>query len=70
MEPQVSVHVHLTVVTLSIIANLLTKSDADKLVLLLTRERPGYVITQTQMLVASRGTYPVSRMFFAAGLDC
>jgi hypothetical protein len=41
MEPQVSVHVHLTVVTLSIIANLLTKSDADKLVLLLTRERPG-----------------------------
>jgi hypothetical protein len=52
---QVSVHVHLTVVTLSIIGNLLTKSDADKLVLLLTRERPGYVITQTQMLVASRG---------------
>jgi hypothetical protein len=32
MELQVSVHVHLTVVTLSIIANLLTKSNADKLV--------------------------------------
>jgi hypothetical protein len=50
IEPQVSVHVHLTVITLSIIANLLTKSNADKLVLLLTRERPGSVITQTQLM--------------------
>jgi hypothetical protein len=50
MEPQVSLHVHLTVVTLSIIANLLTKSNADKLVLVLTRERPGYDATQTQVV--------------------
>jgi hypothetical protein len=40
----------LTVVTLSIIANLLTKSNADKLVLLLTRERPGYALTETQVV--------------------
>jgi hypothetical protein len=50
MEPQVSLHVHLTVVTLSIIANLLTKSNADNLVLMLTRERPGSVITETQVV--------------------
>jgi hypothetical protein len=50
MEPQVSVHVHLTVVTLSIITSLLTKSNADKLVLLLTRERPGSAITETQVV--------------------
>jgi hypothetical protein len=40
MDPQVSLHVHLTVVTLSIISQLLTKSNADKLVLLLARELP------------------------------
>jgi hypothetical protein len=40
MDPQVSLHVHLTVVTLSIISQLLTKSNADKLVLLLAREMP------------------------------
>jgi hypothetical protein len=49
MEPQISVHVHLTVVTLSIIANLLTQSNADKLVLLLLRERPVHVVTNSQI---------------------
>jgi hypothetical protein len=49
MDPQISVHVHLTVVILSIIANLLTKQNADQLVLLLASEKPAHVKSQAQI---------------------
>jgi hypothetical protein len=49
MDPQVSVHVHLTVLTLALIANLLTKQNADKLVLLLASEKPSNVRSQAQI---------------------